>query len=268
MRTIIFSKDRACQLDALLRSIKLHDKSHLIDFTNVYVLFSASNNEYNIGYHIVREKFPKVNFVPETDFYNNVLQLINHKDYHTVFFVDDIIAYRDFNIDIEDIHNCLNLRDVICVSLRLGRNTDYNYQYNMFCNVPNFIAYSKFLMWNRNGGEFHFNYPYSVDGHIFNTEFIKDKITSCKFTFPNNLESELCNGFSTAPPYLMLCPQNSVIVNYPSNRVQHSYVNKYDDKNGVNSKELNKAYVNGKLIDINITENIRATHQNITLRLI
>ena len=69
---IIFSKDRACQLDLLLRSMWSHIDS--FDLYHIKVLYTYSNSLFYEGYRelIEREEFPSVFFKHETNFKDDV----------------------------------------------------------------------------------------------------------------------------------------------------------------------------------------------------
>ena len=71
--TIIFTKDRACQLDLLLQSIVKNGNN----LFNINILYEASSQEYKDGYLKVSERFPsyeRFNWVEEEDFEKDTLE--------------------------------------------------------------------------------------------------------------------------------------------------------------------------------------------------
>lgn len=75
IRCIVFSFDRAMQLDAVLNSFNVH----CLDRDKVYffVLYRASSQRHEDQYKILKELHPDVTFVKEGNFRHNVLDLIS-----------------------------------------------------------------------------------------------------------------------------------------------------------------------------------------------
>jgi len=71
---IIFSKDRALQLDATLHSFFLHCQDpHLI---SVKVIFLATNARIEKQYQSLAQDYPNVNFIRQSSFRENILNII------------------------------------------------------------------------------------------------------------------------------------------------------------------------------------------------
>ena len=94
---IIFSKDRALQLDSLLRSIKDNFK---ISFESIYILFNTSDNIFANGYKILmgRNYFNNIHWIKEKYFRDDIIEIINglSDDSKVMFIVDDDIVFRPF----------------------------------------------------------------------------------------------------------------------------------------------------------------------------
>jgi hypothetical protein len=106
MRLIIFSKDRACQLDALLRSV--HKNCN--HFDDIAVLYTASARKFRRGYTEVRG----ARLVRQNDFKRDLLNLIPKRG-QVCFMVDDIIVFKE-------VPNIPRVRPGTTYSLRLGSN--------------------------------------------------------------------------------------------------------------------------------------------------
>jgi hypothetical protein len=145
VNVVIFSKDRACQLDALLQSMQRHAPA-LFPAT---VLCLATEPEYQAGYRRLTREWPRTRLVFQGCFKNDVLSLINSAEPYTVFLVDDDVFYRDAPTAPE-------LCPGQCYSFRLGLNVTRN-------------------PWNNRPvrpGMGDFTYSHSVDGHVFRTAML------------------------------------------------------------------------------------------------
>ena len=75
IRGIIFSKDRALQLDAVLKSLQLHCQD--LDDLQLNVLYLATNEMHLRQYHALMHTYPKINFSAQGNFRRDLLSLLN-----------------------------------------------------------------------------------------------------------------------------------------------------------------------------------------------
>ena len=126
---IVFSKDRACQLNLLLSSLEKNAKN----IFETKVIYTSSNLEFEEGYEKLINQYPEVKWIKESsNFKEDVLSSIqNTESDYTCFFTDDDIVYRTLNED--DLTSKLKEdKDAFCFSTRLGLNT--NKCYTMKCD--------------------------------------------------------------------------------------------------------------------------------------
>ncbi len=71
---IVFSFDRAMQLDATLRSFYLHCQD--AGMVRLAVLFKASDNYHASQYTVLAKEYPQVAFVPEANFRRDTLRIL------------------------------------------------------------------------------------------------------------------------------------------------------------------------------------------------
>lgn len=109
MNAIIFSKDRAMQLDALLRSMEEY-----CPMFDIQVLFDYSNPVYKDAYFTCMDEHREIDFLVENDFQEDVYSMIMPG--WNCLLVDDCIFYRE--VDEMGLFELCNEVDV--VSLRLG----------------------------------------------------------------------------------------------------------------------------------------------------
>lgn len=272
MRTIIFSKDRPCQLQALLES--LFENINGLDITVIYKAsdeyFAAAYTKLYSGFNFNVLKH-KIKFYKEDNFQDQVMGLLRDTaDSYVMFLVDDIIFKN--KIDLKEAVKEMKSSD-ICYSLRLYQGIDYCYPTSQNIKSPSFIetANPEILRWNWKGAEGDWGYPLSVDGHIFKTDFIRKLAGMIKFNNPNTFEAGLAaiaDRFSPLLPTMACSKFNSALVNIPVNRVQNQFQNRFWQ--GVSAKELNQQYLEGKKINWQKIQGVlnKAPHEEIELELV
>lgn len=255
--TIICSKSRAGQLDLLLSSIEKNGNNL---FDPIYVVMKASDEEYLKGYEKLTTYHNNFEFINEElfdGFHRSMMEALfrcQHLDdnKYLVFFVDDNILYRPLTINYDRIDN-LFAHGVDTLSLRLGRNVYIqNPQTGEHSRIPKqFHKEDGFYTWNINdvAGFSNYNYPLSLDGHIFEKERITNTIIDTEFSSPNFLEGNLekyKRSYSS-----MACQELSCIVNSPLNRVQDVFTNYFSQRYYQDPEKVNKMFLDGYRYNLN-----------------
>ncbi len=230
MNVTIFSKDRACQLELLLRSIR-----DLTDIDRVNIIYDYSNKYYNKGYTNLMRTLPmSFQLIPEDDFKQNVIDCINFNDTYTMFLTDDAVFKSKFSVN--DIDDIFTDPEMACLSLMLGENITWAYEEEREVTQPGFPV------WNWKGADIDFNYPMSVISHIWRTSDIKDKLLTLGYDKAYNIESYLRDNPIDRP--LMTCYRESKVVHIANNIVSPA-----NNKSGGGSvKELNDRFLGGERI--------------------
>jgi hypothetical protein len=168
MTTIVFSKDRAMQLHAFLRSYE----NHVRYSSTVNVLCRTSNERHVAAYTEVLDSVPCVDFIDQSGpFKAHLLEMLPAVG-NVVFFVDDQVFVRDW----EGL-------DPPGVSLRLGLHLTRDYA---FGDQPQRVPKVRPLgpdrvTWQWAKGELSWGYPLSLDGHVFDLREIRPLIESLYF---------------------------------------------------------------------------------------
>ncbi|HEY0733511.1 MAG TPA: DUF6065 family protein [Herpetosiphonaceae bacterium] len=124
---IVFSRDRAMQLDATLRSFFLHCQD--ADEIALFVIYKATDRRHAEQYTQLAQMYAahgKVRFIEESDFRQDVLRLLAARGPHgladqLLFLVDDNVFVRSFRL--AEIRQALvEHPETIGFSLRLGAN--------------------------------------------------------------------------------------------------------------------------------------------------
>lgn len=279
---IIFSFNRAMQLETLLSSIRRYWKKPVY---NIVVIYNTSNNEFQRGYDILIHDYPGYVFIKEKFFnclwhfqdyfsvYNlkkmlryknqrkqktNFRDLLNaflHKtgSTYTMFLTDDSVFIRDVELLDEDLSFINQDVDLCQISLRLGRNIS---------RKPSAIKETE----GKFKWKFHehlnaksWGYNFSVDAHIYATSLIRRVLKSVIFNNPTTLEANVVHyarkhgimdcGMAFEQPY---------ILSYPLNMVQNIANN---ESLGVSVEMLNQSFLDGKRLLYVIPYDIREFQQ-------
>jgi hypothetical protein len=243
---VVFSKDRACQLELLLRSIQDNFK----ELDNVHIICKGTTDEYVAGYLKVANMYQQFKWIPENNLINDVQRVINSFDKkYCMTLVDDEIVIRDHSI--EPLITAMETDDDLHgASLRLGKNIgDYCYTADIKATIPNLEQHGKLYKWDWTTGDNRVDwfYPSCINSNIYKTDFLKDWINKITFGNINDLEGTLNSNRSSFKHY-MICLEKSKTVNIANNLVQSGY-NRHSDKNEFSLEGLNKKFLDGYVID-------------------
>lgn len=274
IKLIIFSRDRAQQLECLIRSLQ---KNSTI-FNDIYILYKFTNDKFKEGYDKLKKQIYEnignrnVYFYQEDEegFKSNLNELLhlNREKYdYITFMVDDQILYQKLENE-NEIFDLFD-EDTFCFSLRLGLNINYRHLTDSYFDLPRYKGLgTDFMRWNwRNEGNLSdFGYPLSLDGHIFRYEDILKLIKPLNYFNPNTLEAILQSQLNFPKNY-MVSYLYSKMVSLPINRVNNVFNNKFGTKININEKELNDKFLNGETIDFEKMDysNVNSCHVEIQL---
>lgn len=232
INVVIFSKNRAMQLDCLLASIY----TNFNHFGKISVLYKADMG-FTGGYSKLIDKYKEVNWVAEKYFIVDTKRIIRTSLKYTVFLVDDIIFFRKENFNPEILKS---LDRACCVSLRLGLKYKPEIEHEIL--LDDYILFD----WVKQPK--NFGYPFSVDGHIFQTEMISKLISDKRFINPNQVETNL-QGCKNMISKFMIAPMQAVCFSNILNRVSDTSNCTYGEKFHFKTSWLENKYMEGHLID-------------------
>lgn len=267
MNIIIFSKDRAAQLDMLLRSMKtFFPEWH--KYRDIHVLYTYSNEAFGAGYVRTITTHPEIHYVYETPgmFKMETLSLIDKKRQFTMFFVDDNVFKNKFSLDCEEVREFAIREDIGCVSLRLCPRINFCYTMNIPMTVPKFITERRHIWKWHEASPGDWSYPMSLDGHLFKTDEILPLLMVLNYSNPNTLEGNLANSPFNIPH--MICFDDSKIFNVPANKVQDVNNNRHGN---ISAMEINEKFITGgrlsldKLLKNPLSINNTSCHQDVPL---
>lgn len=246
---ILFSKDRAMQLDAALRSFFRHCQDP--ERASVSVLYKATGATSAANYDRLKRDYPQVAFVQETAFKAQLLDLMQPADY-LFFTVDDNLFVGRFSI--AQIGRLLDTHgDAVGFSLRMGRNTGFDYVRQRPQPLPDFQPVEEGVLrydWTRSRA--NFAYPLEVSSSVYRQADILPLLREARFYSPNTLEYSLAiraKLFRETKPQL-LCLETSVAFCIPVNQVQRDFRNPVSRAIHYDVGELDRLFQAGKRIAV------------------
>ena len=262
---VIFCRDRAAQLELLLRSIYCYAD----DIFNINVVWTYSEPSFGAGFKILLDEFPEINFIHKTNPKDETKLLFEKfKAEWLCLSTDDMVFYRPIPLPNKDLASILPKYNDEVFSFRYGYNT-IDQDIHRGTKQPPLNLHSVkdgILRWNPHMYSPTDNYGYAlaVDLHVFRSSFILPLLKKAKFYRPNELEGYLQN-FRGEISYMSSFEQ-SVAVNIPCNNLSTlTSVN----SNIYSLEYLNQQFLAGKRLDLDFISHQRITgaHANIPLKL-
>lgn len=246
---LIFSKDRAMQLDAVLKSLALHCRD--IRDVDLKVIYRTTSPRHERQYRDLMKDHPLVEFIKEVDFRVQVLDAV--RPYQGVLFlVDDNIFVRDFYSG-QMIRDLKLNPDSLGFSLRLGRNTVNCYSLNKKQRLPDFDKVrGGVLKFTWVEADHDFGYPLEVSSSVYPVNYILPLLEQLHFANPNTLEEQMsrnANVYAELKPAL-LCYDASVTFCVPVNKVQSVCDNRAGEMHCYKVEALADKFDEGQRIDV------------------
>ena len=204
LTTLIFSKNRACQLELLLRSLRF-----TVEPNHLRVIYTY-DPQYQAAYDQVVKLYPNVEFTLEADFRSQVINSITN-DY-VLFLVDDDVMIDSFSLDCPEFIKFQANEAILCLNLRMARSYDYDFLKDKQVPIPKFDD----GMWEWKNYRHDWGYPMSITSHIFRKKDILPILKTIEFSHPSMLERNM-RGRLDKP--LMIGFDKAKFVNILVNRV-------------------------------------------------
>ena len=282
---VVFSKDRAMQLDATLKSFYLNclDPQHI----RLKVLCAATSELFLKQYKKLQVEYPDVDFVFQRDFKLDLWHMLEMPASwwkriamkigvirrfaapYILFLVDDNIFVRDFCLS--DIINALTIEEkAVGFALQMGVNISYCYPLDIHLQFPAYVpVFGDVIKYHWPDAGDGLNYPLEISSSIYRLRDVARILGELNFSNPNLLESQMAakaKNYQVSRPYL-LCNKKSVTFCNPVNKVQDTFDNKAGVKPEHSSISLAHLFNDGYRIDVNAYKNItpNACHEESAL---
>ncbi|MGB8468160.1 MAG: hypothetical protein WCE21_04075 [Candidatus Babeliales bacterium] len=248
---IVFSFNRPMQLYALLESIE----RHMSGVGNISILYRVTNDEYERGYKLVKDRFKKVKFVPQimtprNEFKMQTVELVRQSSAYLMFGVDDIIVKDKINL--KDCVSWIEKTKAYGFYLRLGKNIKKCYfpqaPINPDSSIKPYIELDHHVCaWEFQHGSHDWKYPNTLDMTIYRRDTALAPLTNLLYQTPNMLEG-LWFGIADYQG-IGLSYSFSKIVNLPLNVVQDDEFNNPHTID-IAPEKLLRLFLDGLKIDI------------------
>ena len=228
---IIFSMNRAAQLDLLLTSIKQYAPW----MWPPTILYRSTSDLFDVGYSILADEH-QIGLMYQLPLKEKLLAAIDRLVPFTTMLCDDSVFFRA-------LPEIPWLQPETAYATHLGKNCTYSYP----VNKP------------QKEGELDFLTSWGIDGHIYRTDDLTACLHAVEFSTPNKLEEAMGQA---ARPLKLLYADHSSMVTIPANVVQHEFPNR---SAGGSVGELNGRYLAGERLDLDAMDfsNVIGGHQEI-----
>ena len=260
---LIFSKNRACQLDQLVRSlVECVEELHLC---RVSVLYTAANHFFSEGYRVVQTQFPFLRFIEQRQDKTIGLQIEEIiRDSNKEFFcmlVDDDVLIRKLSLHCQQFETFRSDLRVATLSVRLSPSITYcqpldvvsrpsrinqkgvfhwyvTPRWRIFRNLLRGVGYAGI-------GAGDWGVPMSMDGNFFRLrefrEYFRRIPTIREF---GEIETTMCR--TPIPKEYGICFEKPKLVNVPLNSVRADYKCPNMD---ITPEYLNELFLSGRRLD-------------------
>lgn len=229
---IVFSKGRSLQLNAYLESLlKFSD----VKQNMIHVLYSEMEN---ISYAKVMKSYPKVEWIRESSFEDNLREVIKRAETYIMFGCDDVVFKNYFSMNKAIEYLEFNL-DIFGFSMRLGENIKpYPRTMKKDRNI---------LTWEwQSCAEAHYNYPWELDCTLYRKEDVLKLIMEEKAAIknPNYFEAMITanNKKQRIARKRMAAWETGCAIVLTVNRVQDTHPNDFDDCMATDIYSLDRLY--------------------------
>jgi hypothetical protein len=265
----IFSKDRAFQLEATLRSFRSHAQD--AEGARLAVLFRATDARHAQQYSLLARTYPDVTFVAEQSFREDLFSLIGSPRV-VMFLVDDTLIVRRFSLQ-SAVEALTHEPRALGFSLRLGINTTHFYMLDRPQALPAFQPVGPgMLQYDWRAAEHDFGYPLEVSSSLYRTAELIPLLRDMDFRNPNTLEAELATTRDTVADRhpLLLCFERSVAFSAPLNLVQQEFPNRSRGGADCSVEALSQLFDQGLRLDVAAWNDhtARGAHEEIDLKLV
>ncbi len=218
---IVFSRDRAMQLDALLESWF----AQVDGSVRLAVLWTATPR-HEISYRQLADKWARrVEWIRESDFREDLVSIVRQdSSTHLFFMTDDALILRPFAMEQVLLPDPRHEIFSLCHS----RDLDWCFVHQKTQTVPDLDPRPDgTLSWRwKNGETFSdWSFPLSVDGKFFLREEMEVLLSDLPFRSPNTLEQSLQIYQPLFAGRLGVCFAKAAMVNVPCNAVQTQFAN-------------------------------------------
>lgn len=263
---LIFSKDRAVQLLALLESLSA---ICLYSFCqDTIILYRVTTEQHRKQYDWLQNAYPNIIFWEEKNLEADIRNILNGTEY-ILFLIDDCLCIRRFKMK-DALNALISHLDSIGFSLRLGTNILYCYPYGCDQKQPAFTELEDgILQFDWTKAECDFGYPMELSSSLYRTSDIIDLLQGIKSPSLKHIESFMwmnSKKLSNTKPNL-LCFKTSCVFSNPLNVTATDPGNRFSERQEYTIEAMAEKFDEGYRIDIRPIYNFVpfGCHQEVSL---
>lgn len=247
---IIVSKDRACQLDALIQSMNKYAPG----IFDINIIYKQSNDFYQAGYNRLSDltEDEDINWIYEDTFRTSIIQAVQNSDSKCcILLTDDSIFFDDFTFNDITLFSFFEQYNCKTFSPRCGFNTKQQCHWEPIFQreIEPIYDLNDIIIWDFMQHDFSTDYgrPVSLDGNIHPRELLLDSMINSEWTWCSALDGMNREKFL---PH-MASYKHSILTNVPVNSTHGAIANNWGKYYTFTFEELNQAFLDGKRININ-----------------
>ena len=251
---IVFSKDRAAQLDLTLSGLKRHLKEWAEQ--SYTILYTYSSDLHKLAYDKVKRLHPEFKWIEETNFQQDTKNIFNsgNKSYVS-FLVDDDVWINDMSLNSPEFNEFKNNPQIACLSPRISKQVNYCYTARLQTPPPKVFINNTTWYWTSSELAGDWNYVFSIASfHIFRREDLTNLINTVPFRGPNTFEGSCLAPYPPRHRPLMICFENCKVFCGTNNRVQVENGNHHE--NSHTPDMLAKNFLLGRRLDPNANDGL------------
>jgi hypothetical protein len=274
VETYIFSFNRPAQLELLLNSI---DEFDLDNQLSVSVQYGFSEEQFENGYKILIGRFPHIKFINENHYvkpkylnpifgywiFNCFYWIRNYRfrkcvsNFRQIMLSEIKNSSFDYFMFLTD--DSIFYQEIVIQNHLLGKikeDPDYSYGMAYGNNIfgGHYQTFDSYIRWELDFSKKldFWNYPFSVDGRIYNREFLFKTLSKVSFSNPNTLET-LVGRFCKNHNIFNKISANlkGSLVGFELNRVQKTYNN---NSMNLSIYTINDYFMNGFKLKLEFNE--------------
>lgn len=243
---IIFSKDRAMQLEALLYSMRKYVKN----IGSIHVIAKVTSRNFLHGYLKFYNNQSKTAVkIYDEDYFGGFkrtfITVLNNVETKKVLLLCDDVIFTD-EVDLDVYNPWLSWNSI---NLCLGTNITWCNTKSSVQQVSDYNIYKDLIRWKWTKAEGDFAYPNSIGASIFKTWWIRLLAKILPYDCPNWLEGKMNNkyvkkiisprtiSYYNSKAYCLLLNQVQTVYKFQEGLPEHS------------PEKLNELFSQGKVID-------------------
>lgn len=262
---IIYSKNRAAQLDLLLQSI-----DQLANLITASIIYTATSDNFWSGYQHIFTKY-QYGCVREIQkqkvFKQDAIDILHESDTPLIgFLTDDTVFYRYMPFYTDFYYYQMKENECNTFSLRNGYNTQHQCHFERkWLELKPHWEKSDLIMWDTSQYDYgtDFGRPISIDGNFFMRDVFMPMLIQEHWNDPRSLD-----GLNPAPlGKNMMAFKESVVVNIPVNLACNGYANNWGRLRVYTLEDLNNALLEGKRLSLEKMDfsNVWSSHLELEL---